>query len=206
MSSVDASLTPRSAPRVVSAHQVSVDSLEPGLTTREMISARARSRWRPAGPSSAGSPSLAAMACTAATWPCGSDPVMVTAPAAGLLVHVPGLTHSDYVDFPAFSHHSRILQRACAVALLRHADILTTLCDRIRPKRQLKGQHLRRATATSDRGEDPPCAIAGSWPRGAQRAGPGAEAVAAVHGPERAGGKVDHVAYGSLLHHQDHRT
>ena len=39
-----ASATPRSAPRVVSAHQVKVDSLEPGLTTREMIRARARSR------------------------------------------------------------------------------------------------------------------------------------------------------------------
>src|SRR5882757_1580985 len=63
--------------------------------------------------------------------------------------------------------------------------------------------HCRLCT---NRGEDPPCAIAGSWPRGAQRAAPGAEAVAAVHGPERAGGKVDHVAYGSLLHHQDHGT
>ena len=50
---------PRSAPRVVSAHQVKVDSLEPGLTTREMISARARSRCGPAGPSSAGRPSFA---------------------------------------------------------------------------------------------------------------------------------------------------
>ena len=38
----------------------------------------------------------------------------------------------------------------------------------------------------TNRGEDPPCAIAGSWTRGAQRAGPGAEAVAAVHGSERA--------------------
>ena len=55
----------------------------PGWTTREMISARARSRWRPAGPSSAGRPSFSAMACTAATWPCGSDRVMVTASAAG---------------------------------------------------------------------------------------------------------------------------
>ena len=34
----------------------------------------------------------------------------------------------------------------------------------------------------TNRGEGPPCAIAGSWPRGAQRAGPGAGAVAAVHG------------------------
>ena len=70
---------PRSAPSVVSAHQVRVDSLEAGATTREMISASARSRARPAGPSRAGSPSLAAMACTAATWPCGTDRVIVTA-------------------------------------------------------------------------------------------------------------------------------
>ena len=83
MSSVDAPATPRSAPRVVSDHQVAVDSFEPGRTTREMTSARARSRWRLAGPSSAGSPSFTAIACAAATCPCGSDPVMVTAWAAG---------------------------------------------------------------------------------------------------------------------------
>ena len=83
MSSVPASATPRSAPRVVSSHQVRVDSFEPGRTTREMIRARARSRGRPAGPSSAGRPSSRAMACTAATCPCGSDPAMVTASAAG---------------------------------------------------------------------------------------------------------------------------
>ena len=47
--------------------------------TREMIRARARSRWRPAGPSSSGSPSLPAMACTAATCPCGAEAVIVTA-------------------------------------------------------------------------------------------------------------------------------
>ncbi len=67
---------------MVSSHQVRVDSLEPGRTTREMISASARSRGQ-AGPSSAGSPSLAAIAAAAATWPCGSDPVMVTACPAG---------------------------------------------------------------------------------------------------------------------------
>ena len=83
MSSVDAPATPRSAPSVVSAHQVSVDNLEAGATTREMISASARSRCRPAGPSRAGRPSVRAMACTAATCPCGSDRVMVTASAAG---------------------------------------------------------------------------------------------------------------------------
>ena len=48
-----------------------------------MIRASARSRWRPAGPSRAGRPSSLAMACTAAAWPCGADPVMVTALAAG---------------------------------------------------------------------------------------------------------------------------
>src|SRR5215468_8200836 len=37
--------------------------------------------------------------------------------------------------------------------------------------------------------DDPPCAIADSWPRGALDAGPGAEAVAAVRGPERAWGE-----------------
>ena len=78
-----ASATPRSAPRVVSAHQARVASLEPGLATREMTSARARSRCRPAGPSSAGRPSFAAIACTAATCPCGTDRVMVTACPAG---------------------------------------------------------------------------------------------------------------------------
>src|SRR6516225_5385495 len=49
MSSVLASATPRSAPRVTSAHQAKVASLEAGLTTREMISAIARSRCRPGG-------------------------------------------------------------------------------------------------------------------------------------------------------------
>src|SRR5262249_36363100 len=77
MSSVEAA--PRSAPRVVSAHQVSVDSLDAGATTRAVISASARSRWRQAGPSRAGSPSAPAIACTAATCPCGSEPVMLTA-------------------------------------------------------------------------------------------------------------------------------
>jgi hypothetical protein len=69
---------------VVSSHQVKVDSFEAGATTREMTSARVRSRWRPAGPSSAGSPSFLAMACTAATCPCGTDRVMVTAAPAGI--------------------------------------------------------------------------------------------------------------------------
>ena len=67
----------------MSSHQVRVDSLEAGLTTREMTSARARSRGRHAGPSSAGRPSSRAIACTAATCPCGSDPVIVTACPTG---------------------------------------------------------------------------------------------------------------------------
>ena len=83
MRPVDTSAAPRSAPRVVSAHQVSVDSLEAGATTREMIRASARSRSGQAGPSSAGSPSVLAMACTAATCPCGTVRVIVTACPAG---------------------------------------------------------------------------------------------------------------------------
>jgi len=74
---------PRSAPSVVSAHQVRVASLEAGASTREMTRPSARSRARQGGPSSAGRPSLAAMACTAAAWPCGSEAVMVTACPAG---------------------------------------------------------------------------------------------------------------------------
>ena len=50
-SSVDAAATPRSAPRLVSSHHASVASLLAGRSTREMISARARSRSRQAGPS-----------------------------------------------------------------------------------------------------------------------------------------------------------
>jgi len=60
-----------------------VDSLEAGATTREMIRASARSRSAQAGPSSAGRPSFTAIACTAATCPCGSDRVIVTACPAG---------------------------------------------------------------------------------------------------------------------------
>ena len=83
MSSVDAPATPRSAPSVASAHQVRVDSSGPGRTTREMTRAIARSRCRPGGPSRAGRPSVRAMACTAATCPCGTDRVIVTASPAG---------------------------------------------------------------------------------------------------------------------------
>jgi len=52
---------------VVSGHQAAVDSFEPGRTTRDTISATTRSRWRQAGPSSAGQPSFRAIAVTAAT-------------------------------------------------------------------------------------------------------------------------------------------
>ena len=83
MRPADTVAAPRSAPRVVSSHQVRVDSLEAGATTREMIRASARSRSGQAGPSSAGSPSLTAIAWTAATCPCGSDRRIVTARAAG---------------------------------------------------------------------------------------------------------------------------
>ena len=103
MSSVDASATPRSAPSVGSLHQVRVDSLELGWITREMIRARIRSRWRPAGPSRAGSPSLAAIACTAAACPCGTERVMVTAPAAAtkLLAFQAGVDQVQRIRSPA---------------------------------------------------------------------------------------------------------
>ena len=63
--------TPRSAPKVVSAHQRVVASLEAGLATRATINARARSRSAQAGPSRAARPRRSAIAHTAATWPCG---------------------------------------------------------------------------------------------------------------------------------------
>jgi hypothetical protein len=78
-SSVVASPMPRSAPSVTSPHQARVESFEPGAATLDTMSARARSRWRPAGPSSAGRPSFEAIAWTAATCPCGSDRAMLTA-------------------------------------------------------------------------------------------------------------------------------
>ena len=57
-SSVDASATARSAPRVVSAHQRAWPASRPARNTRATINANARSRDRPGGPSSAGSPSV----------------------------------------------------------------------------------------------------------------------------------------------------
>ena len=83
MPSVDALVMPRSVPRVVSAHHARVASSDAGATTREMTSASARSRSAQAGPSSPGRPSFTAMAWTAATCPCGSEAVMVTACPAG---------------------------------------------------------------------------------------------------------------------------
>ena len=63
-----------------------MDSFGLGRTTRETISARAMSRFRPAGPSSAGRPSWCAMAATAATCPCGSDRTMLNSLPAGTSV------------------------------------------------------------------------------------------------------------------------
>ena len=60
-----------------------VDSLLAGRTTREMISASARSRARHGGPSSPGKPSWRAIAVTAATCPCGSDRAMLNSLPAG---------------------------------------------------------------------------------------------------------------------------
>ena len=60
-----------------------MDSFEPGRITRETISAITMSRDRHAGPSSAGRPSWCAIAATAATCPCGSDRVIVTASPTG---------------------------------------------------------------------------------------------------------------------------
>lgn len=56
-----------------------VDSFEPGRIAREMTSAIARSRSRPAGLSSAASPGLPAIAATTGTCRCVSDRVIVTA-------------------------------------------------------------------------------------------------------------------------------
>ena len=63
-----------------------MDSLEAGRSTREMTSAKARSRSGPGGPSRAGKPSLRAIAATAAACPCGSDRVISNAASASLRV------------------------------------------------------------------------------------------------------------------------
>ena len=58
---------------VVSDHCREVASFDAGATTREMINATTRSRWRHAGPNSPGNPNVFAMANTAATWPWGRE-------------------------------------------------------------------------------------------------------------------------------------
>jgi hypothetical protein len=60
-----------------------VDNFDFGEMAREMINANARSRIRPAGPSSFTSPSCWTIAHTAATWPCGTDRRMLTPAPAG---------------------------------------------------------------------------------------------------------------------------
>ena len=74
-SSVVASVTPRSVARVVPAYHRVVASFEAGRRTRAMIRANAISRSRPAGPSNPGRPSALAWVWTAATCPCGREPV-----------------------------------------------------------------------------------------------------------------------------------
>lgn len=73
---------PRSGARVVSTHHRVVASLEAGAHTRATISAMARSRSGPAGPSSPGRPSERARDHTAATWPWGSERVTWKAASA----------------------------------------------------------------------------------------------------------------------------
>ncbi len=58
---------------MVSAHQRVAASFEEGLHTRASTSPTTRSRSRHGGPISSTSPSLAAIAAAAATWPCGSE-------------------------------------------------------------------------------------------------------------------------------------
>ena len=69
--------------------------------------------------------------------------------AAALLVDVPGLGDSDYVDFPARSRHSQILQRTYPELRCDTPIILTTLCGQMSPEWQVRTRCLLRATATS---------------------------------------------------------
>src|SRR5947209_886204 len=75
------------SPGPLSAHPESALKLaslaDPGSTTRETINAKARSRCRPAGPSSAGNPSARAWAHTAATCPWGNERATDAAVCAG---------------------------------------------------------------------------------------------------------------------------
>src|SRR5262249_56583178 len=65
------------------AHEARGASWHAGATARDTTSAMAGPRGRPAGPSRPGSPSLDAIAQAAATCPCGTDRVIVTASDAG---------------------------------------------------------------------------------------------------------------------------
>ncbi len=67
----DAPVMSRSVPSVTSSHHALVASFVFGRTTRDRISAKARSRSRHGGPSSAGSPNALAWEWTRATCPCG---------------------------------------------------------------------------------------------------------------------------------------
>ena len=148
----DAPATPRSAPRVVSAHQAGWTASRPGRTTRETISASARSRCPPgraqqrrAGPAPGPAP------CTAATCPCGSDRVMVTAaaPAPALPCQRPArsrrsprpaasdrLATVSLLDLPALAvgaaqqvrlvHPLRPVLTAVVATVTRHMHGLTT--------------------------------------------------------------------------------
>ena len=99
-----AAATPRSTAKVVSCHHLVVAGFEPGRQTRAMTNASTRSRAFDAGPSSAGSPSAAACAHTAATCPCGRDRTIVARPSAGTScwpfspASIPAITWSGNAD------------------------------------------------------------------------------------------------------------
>ena len=144
---------------MASAHQVRVDSLEPGWITREMIRARARSRCAARRAEQGGQPQLGGHGVHGGGVAVrqrpgdgdrlgGGDQLLAFQPgvdqvddvagqrgqvghglvldlaavavgaaqvrrgvvlAAALLVDVPGLGDSDYVDFPAIPRHSQII-------------------------------------------------------------------------------------------------
>ena len=52
-------------------------------------------------------------------------------PAAALLIHVPGLADSDYVDFPAALRHTQIIAACPFIAREDTPVILTTLRARM---------------------------------------------------------------------------
>ena len=78
---------PGRTPRVLSPHQPIVDSFEAGRATRDTMAHRPGPAAGTAAPAAPGSPGWRAIWCTAATCPCGSDPVTSTAapaPVTGL--------------------------------------------------------------------------------------------------------------------------